>query len=121
MLERTSGTNANVLHFQAIGKVTGDDYEQILIPALENALKAHGKIRFVYELGPQFEGFTGRALWDDAKVGLHHWRGFERTAIITDIDWIKHGVRLFEFVMPGPVRVFPSAERESALSWISED
>ena len=121
MLEPIQVTRDDVLGFKAIGRVTGEDYEKILVPAMEEAIKAHGKIRFLYEFGPEFESFNPRALWDDAKVGFRHLRDFERIAVVSDIEWITHGVKLFEFAIPYPVRVFPTAEREAALAWIAED
>jgi hypothetical protein len=31
----------------------------------------------------------------DTKTGAHHWRGFERIAIVTDTEWIRVWVELF--------------------------
>jgi hypothetical protein len=42
----------------------------------------------------------------------------ERVAIVTDIDWISHTAKLFAFVLPGDVRVFPLSEAENAREWI---
>ena len=121
MLQRIEGMKEDVLAFKAVGKVTGEDYEGTLVPAMEDAIKAHGKIRFLYEFGPEFEAFNARALWDDAKVGLRHLHGFERIAVVSDIDWIVHAIRLFAFAIPYPVRIFSNAERGAALGWIAED
>jgi len=121
MLQPIEVPRDNVLAFKAVGKVTGEDYEKILMPAVEGAIKAHGKTRFLYELGPEFEGFTTRALLDDAKEGFRHLHGFERIAVVSDIKWLVDGVKLFEFAIPYPVKVFPTAEREAALTWIAED
>jgi hypothetical protein len=41
----------NVLGFEAKGEVTGDDYEQVLIPAVEKHLETAEKIRLLYVLG----------------------------------------------------------------------
>ncbi len=35
----------NVIAFKATGKVTGGDYENVLIPAMEAALEKHNKVR----------------------------------------------------------------------------
>ncbi len=58
-----------VLGVTAEGKITGTDYETILIPALEEKLKTNKKIRMLYQLGNSFTGFEMSAMLDDAKMG----------------------------------------------------
>jgi len=47
----------NVLGVSSEGKITGTNYETVLIPAIEKKLKEHKKIRMVYDLGSSFTGF----------------------------------------------------------------
>ena len=114
MIEVTSGTPANLLIATAHGKVTGHDYELILIPAIESALKAHKKIRLLYHLAPDFQGFSPEAVWDDAKLGLSHLTAFEALAVVTDILWITDAVKLFGLLMRCPVKEFPNASLAEA-------
>lgn len=72
MLKIMNDLPANVLGVSAEGKITGTDYETVLIPALEEKLKANKKIRMIYQLGNDFTGFEMSAMLDDAKVGLKH-------------------------------------------------
>ena len=41
----------HVIGFTAKGKVTGEDYASVLIPAIEEKLKKHSKINFLYHMG----------------------------------------------------------------------
>ena len=68
---------------------------------------------------PPFEGFDAGAMWEDFKVGVGHLTGLERVAVVTDVDWIRHAVGVFRFLMPGTVRVFPTNEAAAARSWIA--
>lgn len=120
MLERMQGLPDNVLGIEAKGKVTGTDYESLLIPAVEEILERHDRIRSLYQLGEEFEGFDAKAVWDDAKVGLSHIRSWERVAVVTDIGWIRTTITAFGFVMPGEVRVFENRELAEARQWICE-
>lgn len=52
MIEPIEGAPSGVLAFKAVGKVEVSDYEDVLRPAIEQAVKEHGKVRLVYE----FEG-----------------------------------------------------------------
>jgi hypothetical protein len=120
MIELMSDLPEGVLGFTAVGKVTGSDYEQVLVPAVEAALKERDKIALVYHCGEQFTGFDAGAAWDDAKVGLKHITAWRRIAVVTDIGWMRTAVRAFGFALPCPVRVFDNAELASARSWAGE-
>jgi hypothetical protein len=54
---------------EAIGKVTHDDYGNILIPKAE-AMMAKGPIRMLYVTGREFTGLEPEALWDDSVFGF---------------------------------------------------
>jgi hypothetical protein len=109
----------DVVGVRASGEVDAKDYETVLMPALDQALKAHSRIRVLYQLTPEFTGFTSGAMWDDAKLGLHHWKAWERFAVVTDVPWVAHATRMFAFVMPGLVKVFSNHELADAEKWIA--
>jgi hypothetical protein len=119
MIERLKGFPGNVVAVSCRGQVTREDYDRVLIPALEKALKSHEKVRLLYEAGPDFTGVDAGATWEDFKVGMEHYFRWERVAVITDIDWIKHATRLFSFAVPGTMRVFSTAEAPQARLWIT--
>jgi hypothetical protein len=108
----------HVLGLSAEGEVTGGDYEETLIPAVEERIQRHGKVRILYHLGPAFTGYTAAAIWDDARLGLTHRRDFEKIAVVTDADWCRYAVRLFAPLIPCPVRLFANAELAAATDWI---
>lgn len=119
MLEPMTGLPGNVAGFSATGKVTGEDYERVLIPIVEEKLEEHSKIRLIYHLGEGVSGFDAAAMWDDAKVGIKHLSSWERIAVVTDIDWIRNAVMLFGFAMPAPVKTFPNRDLDEAIDWVS--
>jgi hypothetical protein len=119
MVVRIAGLPDNVLGFEARGDVTADDYESVIAPAVAEMANRLGKVRFLYVLGPEFEGWSARALWDDAKLGIGHARAWERCAVVSDNDWIGHAVRLFGWMVPGDVALFGTAELDEAKAWVS--
>ena len=48
MIEIIQGLPDNVVAVTASGKVTGEDYDSVLIPVIEEKLKKHDKIRVLY-------------------------------------------------------------------------
>ena len=66
---------------------------------------------------PDFHGLDLGALWEDMKaagsVGLRHCSSWERLAVVTDKDWIRHAIAAFSWVIPGEIRVFEPGELEA--------
>lgn len=120
MIEMIPNLPDNVVGFAAHGKITGADYESTLIPAVEERLRKHDKVRLLYQMAPDFEGFDAAAVWDDTKIGLKHWTAWERCAVVTDHAWVRNMTKAFGFVMPGEVRVFGNDQLDAARAWLSE-
>lgn len=118
MLEIIGGLPEGVLGVRAKGRITAADYVQVLIPAVDAALKRHNKIRFYYELGAEFEGIDAGAVFEDLNVGLGRLPHWEKLAVVTDVGWIRQAVSGFAFLIHGQVKVFPVAEAEKAKDWI---
>ncbi|MGA9882246.1 MAG: STAS/SEC14 domain-containing protein [Candidatus Acidiferrales bacterium] len=121
MIERLDGFPDNVVAVAAKGQVSKKDYEQVLVPEVERAFKKHRKVNFYYELGPQFTGLEPGAAWEDFKEGIRHFGGWDKMAMVTDVEWIKRLVTGFGSIMPGEARVFPNAEQTVARAWILVD
>ena len=118
MIEQLSGFPSNVVAVVCKGRVTKSDYDLVLVPAVLKALRAHEKIRLYYETGADFAGIDPGAIWDDFKVGMEHLMRWQRIAVVTDVEWIRHAVRFFSFLMPSTTKLFSQLEAAKAREWI---
>ena len=118
MIRILEGFSDNVIAASAVGRVTRQDYDTVLIPCVEAAAGRHPKIRCYYEIGADFAGMEPGAMWEDFVVGVAYWTRWERVAVVTDVAWIAHAVNAFRFLMPAQLRVFPTSERAAARTWI---
>lgn len=118
MIEIIEGFPENVVAILAKGQVTRKDYLEVVIPAIDKALKRNAKLRLYYDLGSQFAGIDLGAEWEDLKLGVEHLSRWERVAVVTDVAWIRHAVGAFQFLMPGEVRVFSTGQASEARKWI---
>ena len=109
-----------VLGLEAIDDVEEEDYQNVLLPAVDAAIEEHGKVRLVYVLGPEFDEYEGEAVWEDLKLGARHPASFERIAIVTDAGWAGPAIKVFSVLLPGRARAFPLAELEAAKLWADE-
>ncbi|MBV8736855.1 MAG: STAS/SEC14 domain-containing protein [Alphaproteobacteria bacterium] len=115
MIELLEDLPRNVVGISVKGRVTKEECQEILAPAIAKSLKWRDKIRLYYELGSRFPG-SG---WDDLDLGFEHATCCERIAIVTDIAWVRLTVKAIRFLIPGEIRVFDTSEAEEARAWIT--
>ena len=120
MIETLKGFPTDAVAVRAGGFVTEGDYDQVFVPAIEQAFKANERVRLYYEIRPDFSGFSLGALWQDFRVGMRHLTRWKRVAVVTDVTWIVQLVRMFGFVLPGATKVFPIADAAEARAWLAE-
>ena len=122
MVERVADMPEGTLGFRGDGPLTADDYRDVLIPPLREAVDRGEKIRLLFEIGPGFKETPG-GLWEDLKSGLQlgagHLSSWERTALVSDEDWAHQAVKLLGWLSPGELRSFPLAGREDAKRWLA--
>lgn len=118
MIEVLSDFPDNVLAFVCHGHITKQDYDSVLVPAVDKALESQDKIRLYYETASDFDGIDPGAIWEDTKVGLGHRSHWEKFAVVTSVGWIDHTIKLFSFLMPGEVRVFSTEDAAQAREWV---
>lgn len=120
MLKIIDDLPGNVLGIEAEGEVTGTDYENVLMPAIDEKLKTNKKIHFLYYLGSGFTGFSLKAMINDAEVGIKNFSAWERVAFVSDHHLVNGFAKFFGHLLPCEVRVFSNAELEKAKKWIAE-
>lgn len=108
----------DVIAIEGEGKITADTYRALLAPLVAEKLKRHDKLKIFAKLGPDFEGFSAGAMWDDARLGLGHLTTFHKIAIVSDLEWVTHGAKFFGHIMPSELVVFSLENEDDAAEWI---
>jgi stage II sporulation SpoAA-like protein len=120
MIEQIPNLPAGTLGFRATGTVTAADYESVLVPDIEAAFAINRKLRLLYHVAPGFDSFEVGAMWDDAKLGLRHFSGWDRVALVTDVAWLRGLAGAMRMLLPGELRLFANADLDEATAWIAE-
>ena len=122
MVEALSDMPPGTIGFRVTGHLTGDDYRSAISPALTSAVDA-GEVRALFVFGPEYEHIDPSALAEDSKVGfklgIEHWSAWKRTAIVTDLDWMRRAIHAFVWMTPGDVKVFPGDQLDAAKQWVA--
>jgi hypothetical protein len=121
VVERIEDMPAGTVGFRASGKLTRDDYQQVMEPDLRRAADA-GEIRMLFRLD-SFEGLERGAWFEDMKtglgLGLGHHSAWKRSAIVTDVEWLAKAFQFFAWMTPGEVEVFAEDRLEDARRWVA--
>ena len=118
MIERITDLPPHVVGLVAHGEITADDYRDVLEPALQVEYADGRRPQVLFVLDSDFTGFSGGALWADFRFGIGHLTGWDRIALVGDVDWITHAANLFKGIVPGRLKVFPLRERAVAQEWL---
>lgn len=118
MFTKVEGLPAGVIGVEASGEVGGDDYRDVLVPMIEEALAGGSKVRLLYVIDEDADITAGGA-WADAKLGVKHFTAFDRIAVVTDIDWIENSVKALGWAIPGEVKTFDDDDRDEAVEWLT--
>lgn len=119
MIELMTPRGVSPMEVRFAGKITDDDYEDVLVPALEAAIEAHDRVRLLVVFD-DWGGYELEALLDDARMGLKHWNGFERVAVVSDVAPLNTAIRAFSVLYPCPVAIFERSNLDDARRWMRE-
>jgi hypothetical protein len=121
MIERMSDVPAGTIGLRASGKLTREEYREVLEPALQEGT-ASGELRMVFVL-TDFHGVEPAAVPEDIKTGLSAWfahhSAWKRFALVTDVDWVATAMRLFAWIAPGEVRIYSLDSLDDAKVWVA--
>ncbi|HET9197374.1 MAG TPA: STAS/SEC14 domain-containing protein [Solirubrobacterales bacterium] len=121
MIERIADMPAGTIGLRASGKLSREDYQQVLEPALREGVES-GELRLLFAL-PDFDGLEPGAMVEDVETGLRAWvrdhSAWKRFAFVTDVEWLAKSMRAFAWLAPGEVRVFALGELDAARDWVS--
>jgi hypothetical protein len=121
MLKRIDSPDG-VVALEVVGRLQNEDYETMVIPAIDDQLGLPGRLRFVFVLAEDADAPDEGALLDDAVVhlssALHRdttrWR---RCAIVADPEWLQLGNSLLRWMLPGEVELYEPSAVGAAMAW----
>ena len=121
MIERIEGMPPGTVGMRASGKLSKEDYREVLEPTLREGL-ASGELRLVFVL-TDFQGLEPGAWIEDVKTGLSalvkEHAAWKRFALVTDVGWVAKATDLFSWMTPGEVKILGLEQLEEAKQWVA--
>jgi SpoIIAA-like len=122
MMEKIADLPAGVIGLHVSGELTREEYRDQLEPALRDAVEG-GDVRLLLVLEEDFSMSAG-AFAEDEKIGwqlvLPHHKAWKRIALVTDVDWVRRGIRLLGWMAPGEIKVWTGGELDKARAWVAD-
>jgi len=112
---------SHVAAFKAIGDVSKEDYDKIIIPEIERVDKQHGHIHFLMVMETSVKDFSLGAWFKDVATGFKHYLGWKKIAIVTDEKGPEKITDLISAIIPGSSKGFPLSELETAKKWVATE
>jgi len=121
MIERIEQMPPGTVGLRASGKLSRDDYVEVLEPVLREGIES-GELRLLFVLD-DFDGLELGAWPEDVKTGLRTWirdhSAWKRFALVTDVEWVAKAMRMFTWMTPGEVMIYGLDEEAEAKNWVA--
>src|SRR4051812_8376051 len=98
MITLMNDVPSNVTAFRATGEVDKNDYDDIVIPAIDASVKRQDKINFMLVLNTELKNFTMGAFLKDLGVGLKHFTKWHKMAIVSESGAINNFTDFFSYI-----------------------
>src|SRR4051812_18268411 len=122
MVTVIEASGPGTLAFALSGRLTHADYQEVLLPLVLERISSGEPIRMLAVI-EDFHGLEPGALLADlkaaARLGSRQHSLASYFAVVTDSDWVGRGISLFGWLLPGETRVFTSARRADAETWVA--
>ncbi|WOT05541.1 SpoIIAA family protein [Shewanella youngdeokensis] len=105
-----------VISLFASGRLSTEDYGQIMQPMIENYHGKTGKVCLYVEADVLLEGWDHQSLTGSGEVQLPQ---FDALVLVGGPDWFGNAVRLLGPFMQGEVAWFPLGQKLNAVDWVA--
>ena len=121
MVEKIDDMPPRTVGLRATGKLTRDDYRNVLEPTLREAVGT-GEMRLLFVL-TDFDGLEPSAYLSDVKtgleIGLGHRSAWKKMAFVTDVEWVRKAMNTFAWMVPGELMIVELDKLDEAKAWVA--
>ena len=118
MIEIMKESEGNIVGIRATGTLTTADYDQVLIPKLEELSRQFDGLRALFYMDRAFKGWDMSAAWANTKLDFQFRGNLEKVAIVGAPAWEEWCVRMASLLMKGELRTFTTDQLDEAWKWV---
>ncbi len=117
MIRKIYDSDAATLSVIASGKLTDFEYQSVLIPQLEQAIRQSGKINLLWKM-EDFQGWEIHAAWDELVLALKTRDAIERIALVGEEPWQQKLQKLLQPLTHAEVQYYDQDQYLQAQQWV---
>lgn len=117
MITLIEGLENNTVGARYEGEVTGDDYTDVLMPAVAKAAATGAAVNIVAVLTNELHHLSFAAMLRDGEVGMQYLKSWGRIAFVSDHERLDTFVEEKSKPFHLQVRAFPLAHEQDAIAW----
>jgi len=117
MLEVLPSSEGNLVCFRAVGMLTEEDYAEVFIPTLADAIAQHSKFRLYADLS-RLLGWDETTSWETGSMLHSNLDKFERAAIVGGPSWAGLALLLRDSLPLGHYEFFTDGSQKRAMAWV---
>jgi hypothetical protein len=117
MLEIMPESQENILGVKAAGKLTSQEFQEVLVPRLKGIIQKHGRVRVLFSLDEDFQGWDMEALQQDG-FGPQQLKAFQKVAVVGASWQVNLQMKLLALLISGEVKNFSRSELSEAWAWV---
>ena len=119
MLQFIDNLEPHVVGIHAIGEVTKEDVETVLLPRMDELAQRQGEINYLLVLETDVQNWTAGAWWNDVKMGIKNFTKWNKIAVVSDQKGVEWFSNAFRFLIPGNSKGFPLNQLDEAVLWVT--
>jgi hypothetical protein len=119
MLQFINDLEPHVVGIHAIGEVTKQDIDTVLLPRIDELVQRQGEINYLLVLETDVKNWTAGAWLDDIKMGIKNFTKWNKIAVVSDQKGVERFADAFRFFIPGKSKGFALAELNEAVKWVT--
>lgn len=120
MIQKINSLPENMVGFRAVGEVTKEDFDQIVLPAVKESVEKTGQLNYMLVIDTSLENFTAGAWIKDAILGIKNLTKWHKAAIVSESVAVKRFTDFFSLLIPGEFKGFNHEHLQEAIDWTSE-
>ena len=108
----------NIVNVRVTGRLSDDDYK-IFVPRMESLIQQWGRLRMLFEMVDDFQGWDLSSAWQEFKFQAKHMKDVKRVAVVGNKKWEQWATAISRMFTGTDVRYFDESAVSEARDWIS--
>ncbi|WP_207420108.1 STAS/SEC14 domain-containing protein [Desertivirga brevis] len=109
----------HVAAYRAVGSVSKEEYESIVMSRVNEVAEKYGKLNFIVLLETDMDNYSIGAFLEYLKISFQHFSKWKRMAIVSDEKWLRTAYETLSLLVPGVIKSYPLSEFDKAKEWVS--